>query len=488
MFLSVLAAACATNPVSGKREISLMSEAQEIEIGQQMDAEVQREMGVYEDRALQEYVESIGLRLAQNSHRPNLPWHFTIVDVPAVNAFALPGGYVYLTRGILPYLADEAELAGVLGHEIGHVTARHSAQAYTKAAGTSLGMLFGGIFFPPIRPFGQLAESGLGLLFLKYGRDDELEADRLGAEYESRTGWNPEAVPAFLTTLARIDEVSDRRGIPNWLSTHPQPIDRVVKIRSTVDRLRTEDDPRQWIGGPDDYLKKIDGMVFGDNPEDGIVQGRSFVHPALHFALDFPSGWEINNGKDQVAAKEPGEKTFMLLQLVENSRGRTLDDIATRSMKKAGLREVSGSLTTINGLDAHLGRYDGQLDEMGHVLSSAAHVVNGTNVYLLAGFAQPDVFERVDSQFEDTIQSFRRLSRSEADRIQPNRLDLYVVRRGDTWQSIAQHAGADNVRASTLAIMNGHEVADQPSLGEHIKIVVGGDEMPAVPDRRRTDR
>jgi predicted Zn-dependent protease len=194
--------ACATNPVTGKREFSLMSEAQEIQIGQELDVEVQREMGVYGDRAIQAYVSDIAQRMAGVSERPRLPWQFTVVDVPAVNAFALPGGYIYLTRGILPYLDDEAELAGVLGHEIGHVTARHAAQAYTRATGTGLGVAIASIFVPAARPFGSLAETAVGVLFLKYGRDDELEADRLGARYEFQTGWDPAGVPDLLNTLA----------------------------------------------------------------------------------------------------------------------------------------------------------------------------------------------------------------------------------------------------------------------------------------------
>src|SRR2546425_101413 len=178
-----LFAGCATNPVTGKRELSLMSEAQEIQIGQQQDADVRKEMGVYNDRALQEYVTTLGLKLAQVSERPNLPWHFTVLDVPAINAFALPGGYIYITRGILPFLDDEAQLAGVLGHEIGHVTARHSAQQYSRATGAQLGLILGSILVPQTRPFAQLGESGLGLLFLKYSRDDEEQADALGGKY-----------------------------------------------------------------------------------------------------------------------------------------------------------------------------------------------------------------------------------------------------------------------------------------------------------------
>src|SRR5205814_9316931 len=175
-----LTTSCATNPVTGKRQLALMSEAQEIAAGQQNDAEVRRDMGVYEDRALQEYVSGIGMRLAAISERPNLPWHFTVVDVPAVNAFALPGGYIYITRGILPFLDDESQLAGVLGHEIGHVTARHAVEQYSKATGAQLGLILGSIFVPGGAQLGQAAQTGLGLLFLKNSRDDEAQADRLG--------------------------------------------------------------------------------------------------------------------------------------------------------------------------------------------------------------------------------------------------------------------------------------------------------------------
>src|SRR5438552_10944197 len=183
LMIAALASACATNPVTGKRQLALMSEAQEIAAGQQNDAEVRRDMGVYENRALQQYVSEIGMRLAAISERPNLPWHFTVVDVPAVNAFALPGGYIYITRGILPFLDDESQLAGVLGHEIGHVTARHAVEQYSKATGAQLGVILGSIFVPGGAQLGQVAQTGLGLLFLKNSRDDEAQADQLGVHY-----------------------------------------------------------------------------------------------------------------------------------------------------------------------------------------------------------------------------------------------------------------------------------------------------------------
>lgn len=465
--------ACATNPVTGKREFSLMSEAQEIQIGQELDQQVQREMGLYEDRELQDYVSNIGLRLARSSQRPNLPWHFAVVDVPAVNAFALPGGYIYLTRGILAYLDDESELAGVLGHEIGHVTARHAAQAYTRATGAGLGLALGGIFFPATRPFSGLAETGLGLLFLRYGRDDELQADRLGAEYSAHLGWDPSGVPDLLQTLQRIDEAADRQGIPNWMSTHPTPEDRVERVQATVAELKAAA-PAGLLTDREGYLRRIDGMVFGDNPEEGVVRGTAFLHPALRFALQFPEGWEISNGKTQVVAKQPGGEVYMVLQLVEDSQGRGIADVAVRSMRSAGYRQLEGAQTEINGLPAYLGTYEGSVEGLGRVTVRAAHLDAGRNVYVLAGIAQPGVFPSVSNVFGGAIRTFRTLSREEAGEIRPNRIDLYVVQRGDTWQSIAQRAGQANVTAATLAIMNDHPVNEQPQAGRQIKIVVAG--------------
>jgi predicted Zn-dependent protease len=447
-----------------------MSEAQEIAIGQQSDAEIRREMGVYDNAELQRYVSDIGMRLARESHRPNLPWTFTIVDNSAINAFALPGGYIYITRGILPYLENEAELAGVLGHEIGHVTARHAAQQYTRATGGGIGLLALSIFVPGARPFGDLASTGLGFLFLKYGRDDELQSDRLGLEYSSKSGWDPQGVPHFLTTLSRVDAMSER-GVPNWLSTHPDPASRVVEAEPLVAKFTS---PTAAERNEEVYRRAIDGLVVGDNPKDGVVRGNAFLHPDLRFSIEFPEGWEVQNTPQQVAAREPGQPHYMLLQLVNQSTsGRTIEDVATRSMRSAGFRQSNGQQTTINGLDAYVGTYAGSLQGIGKVVMRAAHVLQGRQVYILAGFAPQPSFEQIDPAITRSIESFRELNRDEADNVRPNRLDFYVARQGDTWQSIAaRHGGL--VRPTQLAIMNGYEVNVQPTPGDRLKIVVVG--------------
>lgn len=468
----VAAFACATNPATGKRQFNLMSEAQEISAGQEADAQVKKEMGIYNEPNLQEYISGIGLKLAQLSERPNLPWHYSVVDVPAINAFALPGGYIYITRGILPFLNDEAQLAGVLGHETGHVTARHAAQQYTRAVGGTIGLVALGIFVPGARPFGQIAEQGLGVLFLKYGREDELQADQLGARYAARANWDPAGVPEMLTTLGRLDEASgQRRGVPNWLETHPEPLARVKEIQPAVQQL--SDRRTDFIRNGDAMLRAMDGIIYGDNPDQGIVRGASFIHPPLRFRIEFPNGWDIQNSPAQVMAKAPGADVYMLLEQVEMPRGNGVDNIARAQMENAGFRVLSGSRDRVNGLDAFIGLYQGSLEGLGDVRVRAAHIAHNGNVYLVAGFAAPKIFDPLDSAILTSIRSFKPLTADEAAAVHPNRIDIYVVRPGDSWQAIAERSGGV-IKPSTLAVMNGAEPNSQPTVGSRIKIVVGG--------------
>jgi predicted Zn-dependent protease len=436
LLLVVVAAACATNPVTGQREFTLMSESQEIAMGRESDAQVRVEMGVYNDPELATYVSDIGLRLAKLSERPNLPWQFVVVDQPAINAFALPGGFIYITRGILPFLEDEAALAGVLGHEIGHVTARHSVRQYTRTIGgvAALGAL--GVFVPAARPFGQISEQALGLLFLKYGRNDELQADQLGAKYEADGGWDPAGVPGMLSTLGLLDEANgDRKGVP--------------------------------------LERRIDGVIYGDNPDQGVTRGSTFMHPPLRFRIDFPPKWEVANSPQQVVAKAPDADVFMLLQGVTKPAGQTARDVALAHMEAAGFRSVSGDRTTINGLDAFVGVYQGQIEGLGDVTMRAAHIAHGGSYYLVAGLVAPGTFEGVDGTFMTAIRSFRPLTAAEAEAIRPSRIDFYTVRDGDTWESLAQRS-AGAIKPSTLAVMNHSSPDAAPRAGARIKIVVAG--------------
>jgi predicted Zn-dependent protease len=472
--LAILAG-CATNPATGQREFSLMSEAQEVQIGQEADPQIRQEMGVYEDAELQRYVSTIGLRLAKASERPNLPWKFTVVDEPAVNAFALPGGYIYVTRGIMAFLNNEAQLAGVLGHEIGHVTARHAAQQYTQATSAGLGITLLSIFVPEARPFQGVAETAAGLVLMKYGRDDELQSDRLGVQYTAKTGWDPAGVAGMLRTLQRLDEASgSNRGVPNFLSTHPAPADRVAQVQRFIQENPVAVGTASGRGVVDEgeYLRRIDGIIFGDSPSDGMIRGNTFVHPELRLSLTFPQGWEIRNSPSQVLAKAPDRDNFLLMQFVPNARG-SIEQIAQGSMTQAGFRPIEGERAQINGLDAFVGTYQGNMEGLGNTGVLAAHIVQGNRVYLLAGIAPANQFSAAQQPMAQSIRSFRQLSASEAATIKPNRVDVYTVRSGDTWASIAERSGG-LVKPPTLAIMNNYEPNQAPRPGDQIRIVVEG--------------
>jgi predicted Zn-dependent protease len=467
---AAVAVACATNPATGKREFSLMSEAQEIAMGQQSDPEIRKEMGVVSDPRLQQYVDGIARRLAASTERPGLPWTFTVVDASAVNAFALPGGYIYLTRGILAHLNSEAELAGVLGHEIAHVTARHSAAQYSKQTAGSLGLLLGQIFVPELQPFGQVAEAGLGVLFLKFGRDDELQADDLGAGYATTQGWDPRGVANMLETLGRLSEGSDRKGVPNWLSTHPMPADRVARLEERVVALRAQA-TRDLVVNRAAYLDRVDGLMFGDNPREGVVRGNAFLHPDLKFRLEFPQGWQIQNSPQQVVAQPQGGGGFVFLQLVQ-PRGQSLQDVAANDLGNTGLRYVEGAETRINGLPAFVGTFQGQMQQMGDVVLRAAWIRLDDRVFRLAGLAPSSAYRQLQPIVDASVRSFQPLSAGDAERIRPTVLDLYVARQGDTWASIAAGAGRALVPATTLAVINGYAPQERPEPGDRLKIVV----------------
>jgi predicted Zn-dependent protease len=391
-----------------------------------------------------------------------------------VNAFALPGGYIYITRGILPFLGDEAQLAGVLGHEIGHVTARHAAQQYTSQTGAGIGLTLLSIFVPEARPFQGIAEQAAGLLFLKYGRDDELQADGLGVRYATRTGWNPAGVQEMLTTLSRLDKASgSTKGVPNWLSTHPAPEDRVQKVEAAVHEALAGKPASMLATNRDAFLQQVDGVIYGDSPSEGVLRGNTFLHRDLRFAMTFPPDWEVQNTKEQVVAKAPDREEYLLLQLIQQPQG-SLAQVAQASMANAGWQQLSGQRANVNGLDAYVGTYQGSMQGLGNVATLAAHIVHDRRVFVLAGVSPTNIFRGAEQQFERTIQSFRPLSAAEAENIRPNRVDLYTVRPNDTWATIAQRATDGAIKPATLAIMNDHDPNQPPRPGDRVKIVIEG--------------
>jgi len=310
----LLLGSCATNPATGQREIMLVSEQQEISLGRQEDKRALAAYGEYPDPALQDYVSAIGQKIAAHAERPNRPWTFLLADDAAVNAFAAPGGFIYITRGILAHLDSEAQLVMVMGHEVGHVTARHLAQQISQQQLATLGLGIGMVAVPELQRYGGLGQTGLGLLFLKFGRDDERQADSLGLRYSERLGYDAKEGARAFRMLDQMSEQSCGR-VSGWLSTHPDPGDRYRSLTAQIGKAGGSGDLVQR----ESYLKRLDGLVFGDDPREGFFRDRTFYHPQMAFRFELPPGFEGRNTKQAVTATSSGNDAAIELTLAKES-------------------------------------------------------------------------------------------------------------------------------------------------------------------------
>jgi predicted Zn-dependent protease len=418
-----LAAGCAVNPVTGRRQLALVSEAQEIQMGQQAAQEVAQQLGLVENQGLQQYVQEVGGRLARDSERPNLPWSFRVVDDPTPNAFALPGGFIFLTRGMMDVMDSEAELAAVLGHEIGHVTARHSVTQISRGQLAQLGLGLGSIFFPSAaQSFGGLAQTGMQLLFLSYGRDAERQADELGFRYALREGFEVREMDDIFATLLRIGQASGRSEIPTWLASHPAEPERIAAAQARADTVTRA--PLET--GRDTYLARIDGLMYGENPRQGFFRDGVFLHPDLRFRIDFPQGWRTQNLPQSVNAMAPQQDAVLQLTLVPQSSGA--DDAARRFMSQQGIRPGQGGRQNVNGNPAVVAYFQAQTQQ-GVVSGMAAFIEHGGQVYQVLAFTPAQVFGRHEQEFRRAIFSFADVSDPAVLNVQPNRVDIVRTTR-----------------------------------------------------------
>ncbi len=288
ILILLLADSCAKNPVTGKRDLMLLSESQEVAMGKQSDPDIVKFFGLYDDKDLQKFINDKGQQMAAISHRKNLKYEFKIVDSPVVNAFAVPGGYVYFTRGIMAHFNNEAEFAGVLGHEIGHITARHSAKQYSNAMAAQIGLMAGTILAPEFAQYADLAQTGVGLLFLKFGRDAESQSDKLGVEYSTKISYDAQEMAGFFQTLDRLQGQSGGEEVPDFLSTHPNPADREEKVAKLAEDWKRKVKSSSLKVNRNSYLKMIDGIVYGEDPKQGFIEQNVFYHPVLKFQFDIP--------------------------------------------------------------------------------------------------------------------------------------------------------------------------------------------------------
>jgi predicted Zn-dependent protease len=415
---AVWLAACATNPVTGERQLALISESQEIQMGAEAAQQVEASIGLVEDAALQSYVQQLGATLARDSERPSLPWSFKVVDDPTPNAFALPGGYIFVTRGLLTLMRSEAELAGVLGHEIGHVTARHSVTMISRAQIAQLGLGIGSILSPTIARFGDLAGGGLSLLFLKYGRDAERQADDLGFRYALEKGYDVRDMVNVFAQLQRVGEATGQSPLPSWLATHPYPEERIQRIQAMIAELPQPLDQMRRSVEP--FMQRINGLVYGENPRAGFFQGGLFLHPDLRFRVQFPQGWATQNLAQSVSAISQQQDAIMQLTLAPGTETQA----ANTFFGSQGIAASNVARTTINGLPAVSGYFQAQTQDGIRIAGVAAFINLDNRTYQILAYTPSTQMQRYDPIFRSAIGSFARLTDPQALNVQPNRIAI----------------------------------------------------------------
>lgn len=460
---------CATNPVTGQRQISLVSSEQELSIGQEGYKAVIQEYGSYEDAALAQFVDRVGQKDGHVSHLPDLKWHFTVLDDPTVNAFAMPGGYIYVTRGILAHLNSEAQLAGVLGHECGHVTARHSAQQITKQELYGLGLGVAGLFSTTLRQYSGLAQQGLQLLFLSYSRENENQADDLGVQYSTKAGYDPRDIPRTYVMLGRISAASGQR-LPSFLSTHPDPGNREVHTTQLANQAAAGK-TGLVVNGPS-YVDRLDGIVFGADPRQGFFESAHFYHPQMRFHMSFPSGWTTQNGRASVVAVSSGKTAQMQLTLA-NAGSLSPSEFVAELGRKGSIADASGRRETIGGYDAWVGRIAVAAQDGSRQSLAAAWIRRNEQMFQFLGASQTPGGDE-EAQIVESVRSFRELTDPARLNVVPNRLRVMRASSAGSFRSAVSQLGSQAISVEQTAILNDKELEDRVAAGERIKIVVPG--------------
>ena len=464
---------CATNPVTGQPDFVLMSEQQEIAIGRQNHQAILKEIGQYPDPQLADYVQSVGERLAVHSHRPELTYRFTVLDSQQVNAFALPGGYIYIYRGLLAYLNSEAELAAVLGHELGHVTARHAVRQQSAAAATGIiGSVIAGA--SGVRGAGDIANIAGTALIRGYGREHELEADRLGAEYLARSGYDPKAMINVIRVLKNQEsferELARKEGRePNIyhgvFATHPDNDRRLQEVVNAAQSLKANGHRTAHKV----FLDALDGLVFGDSKKDGIRRGNHFYHADMNLALTFPAGWVLENHADRVTARTPdkdGEIQF------------TLTDINKKISPREFIRQRLDIQQLNHGESIKLGNlvgYTGLSDidtKQGPALLRIAVLYRRDKALVFAGITKKDAKPyRYDRLYLDTVKSFHALGERERRLAEPLRIDIIRATPATRFAGLARESAISNHAEAQLRLLNDLYPDGEPTPGQWLKIV-----------------
>lgn len=467
IFIAVLSVitGCATNPVSGKSDFVLMSEENEVVLGKQNHEQILKQYKVYENPKLQQYINEVGQKLASQSHRSHLDFYFTLLDSPEVNAFALPGGYIYITRGIMAYMNNEEQLAGVLGHEIGHVTARHGVRQHgAQTAAGIIGLI--ATIATGSRQVAQASNQLGGALISGYGRNHELEADRLGAEYLARTDYDPEKMLGVVGILKDQEEFELQRareeGRPpkvyhGVFSTHPRNDQRLQEVIRAADKFKNPDAVET---NPENFLRLMNNVTFGHSEEQGITRGNRFYHKSLDFTLTFPENWRIENQPNQLVAIRPDSGAAIIVNIDKLKDGETSAQYLHRNFQNLqNGRSVSGG--------SYTGIASGQTP-FGSGPFRVTSVPHKDNIFVVAGFAKS---QPPDQLFIDTAASIRKLKSKERELATAKRIKLIKAKAGDTFAKLARQTDIGNYAAEQLRLLNGMYPDGEPQRGQLIKII-----------------
>jgi predicted Zn-dependent protease len=462
----LLIAACTMNPATGERQLTLMSEAQEIQMGAQTHPEVLASFGAYDDPEWQAYIQELGAKIAATSERPDLDWTFTVLDDPVVNAMALPGGFIYVNRGILAHFNSEAELASVLGHEIGHVTARHSVEQMSRAQLAQIGLGVAAIASEDFRQYAGLASQGLSILFLKFGRDDENQSDSLGLRYMTRADYNPYEMPKVFATLDRVTQSQGLRGTPQWLSTHPDPGNRIANIDARIGKLPVEQ--RQGTVGRESYFQRVAGMVFGDDPRQGYTVGQTYYHPELAFKIEFPDQWQIINQRQAVGALSPNRDAAVVLTLSDKNSPQAAFDafFGQQGIQRGPSR--GRNIYSFRAVDTETGegRAEGLIGYLSH----------DGRLYQLMGYTGLDTWSSYADRMQQSLTSFAKVTNGRYLKVSPATIEIVKLPRSMNLTEFVQRYPS-SIEVDQLALINGVNPDTVMDPGRLVKRVVG-DELP----------
>ena len=477
--LTLLLTACTTeNPATGERNFTpLMSPKQERQVGASEHPKILQEFGgIYDDPKVGAWIAGLGGRLVASSELPGESFTFSVLDTEMVNAFALPGGYVYVTRGLLALANTEAEVAGVLAHEIGHVTARHTAQrvntaVFANLAAAALGVLTGS---GELAQVGQVVGAGA---LAQYSQSQEYEADSLGIRYMTRIGYNPLAQADFLASLQREHElqqaIAGRQGedpLAGFFATHPNTADRVQRAAAEA-REHRQGVPELSYGRAA-LLQNIDGMIYGDSPEQGYARGRTFSHPKLGFTFTVPEGFKLTNRPAAVSAQHASGAALLFDRAPKPRSHDPLDYLREEWAKNVPLEDL-GRLT-VNGLPAATASAQGRTNQGRRELRLLAIRFAPGEIYRFIFISPPNQSPQASEPFRQTAFSFRRLSQSEAQRLQPYRLRVVTVGPGDTVQSLARRMVLGDHQEARFRILNALPEGTGLRPGDRVKLVTDG--------------